>query len=161
VADDTEWTCFVDSKTVPMVHNGKYIQGTSKHFPLKFVFYQDYSLCSKNTIFDFLRAYAINTNSVLFDVTVSEKKAPNSNMITKFIVEGSFYDNSTSGHFQVCSEVFGNAWFITFTIINSKLLDEHSRTQLYDSVHCLITPLFTPKALGLWLEAIESGECSE
>ncbi len=151
VADDLEWSCETRSGSHPMRRtNGNYIQGTSKHFPLMFVFYENSYLSKTYNIETFLRDFAVKTNTVLFDVTEKE------NTDDKVILEGSFFDNSTSGHFQFYSQKIGGIRFIMFSKINSDLLDDHSRTILYNSAHDLITTLYNPKALMLWTEEVKN-----
>lgn len=147
VADDTEWSCIVSSGTEPLVQGGvyKHVKGTSKHFPLVFVFYHRINSLGEMTVF--LQNYAITTNSVLSSVEVKE------NNNDRIIIEGSYFDNSSSGYFQYYYQKSGQ--FMMFSKINSEMLDDHTRTFLYNSVHDLITPLYNPKALYLWLESIE------
>jgi len=156
IADDLEWSCGVNNGKVPgfvgNIGGNKNISGSSKHFPVSFAFFAPLDNARvDNTYMELaLRAYALNTNTVLLNVTTKETSTVHK------IVEADYFNNTSSGHLQYRLERIDGRWFVMFSKINSELLDDHSRTILYNSAHDLITTLYNPKALMLWTEEVKN-----
>jgi len=164
MADDLEWSCGIhNSDTAPGLSKSSlrpHISGNSKHFPVSFVFFVPWKVTNstnkiENAVKTVLRDYAIETSTVLSNVTTKEA----STLVPyRTIVEADYFNNASAGHLQYRIELIDGMWFAMLSKINSVLLDDHSRTILYESAFALVTPLYNPKALTLWLEEVERNE---
>lgn len=163
MADDQEWDCKTvpSSRKGPVMQGKKYIYGKSKHFPIRFDFFS-YSIVAPNrfdlldrNIVNFFKHYGERSNTIFLDVDVKESAT------RMRVYEGRFVDNNSSGYFRFYLEWLDGNIFMMLSRIDSELYDEQSRNLLYDSAQELITPLYNPKALSLWLEGMEKSyeEC--
>lgn len=149
VADDKDWSCAVSSGQNHLVKGTTtYIQGASTHFPLSFTFYEGH-LGGWRGIEKFLKDLAVKTNTMLSNVTLKDINGGT-------VAECEFYNGVRTGYIHILDKTFEGKHFVMVSRIDSYPLGESERENLYQSAHDLITPLYNPKALALWLESVES-----
>lgn len=144
VADNSEWSCQVSTKSDPSVNcnnshgDTKYVIGRSRLLPISFVFYVAPLSSTGSYVENFLKTYAIKTNSVLFDV---KQKVRSKNSL---IVECRYYNNTESGYLQYHWQEINGIAVVMFSKIDNDSIDDESRETLYKSAHDLITPVYNP-----------------
>ena len=155
VADDEEWICETTKSAVPSLNipaNDLHIEGKSINHPIRFVYYVPSSYHNMGGV---LMGYALKTDSVLYNVEVVE--CSNSPLIIQ-VMQEDYFNNSSSGHFQAFYRYIDGTRYIMFSLIEEELFDEDYKRLLFDSSKSLATPLYSPKALTLWLESVEKEE---
>ena len=142
VADDAEWVCGV-VVDAPGLYEffGRVIHawGRSLRSPIHFTFSCGDHMKDKSSSELYLKASARESGVVFRDV---ETIIDDDDCV---VVEGKYLRSGASGYFQVSSKKIGCQRYVMFSMINSALLDDQERDELYNSVRNLITPLYSPK----------------
>lgn len=150
VADDEDWACEVPAKGNESlgVHYG-HIKGKAKYLPISFDFFlravQQNSLHKPNNVHafndakHFLSHYAQKTSTVFSGLNIKNLEENNC-----FIVNGSYFDNTSSGKFAFYIKPQESGfyhYYCMFIKIPGDLLDDQAIEHLFQETFSLVTPL--------------------